>query len=39
MFSLVSSVLVLLNEAEVTRFLKYYFGAELIDRFSGKKII
>ena len=37
MFSLVSNILVLFHEAEVTVFLKYCFGTKLIDRLSRKK--
>ena len=37
MFSLVSNVLDLFSEAEVIVFLKYCFGAKLIDRLFGKK--
>ena len=37
MFSFVSNELVLLNEAELTEFLKHCFGAKLIDRLFGKK--
>ena len=37
MFSLASNVLVLFNDAVVTEFLKYCFGAKLIDRLSDKK--
>ena len=35
MFSFVSNVLVLFSEAEVTEFLKYCFGAKLVDRLYG----
>ena len=37
MFSLVSNILVLFNGAKVPEFLKYFFGAKLINRLPGKK--